>query len=104
MSAAKRFVLAALVASALVTLNVSAVHAQACPGNPSGGTGLRQTVEEGSGPTGSGFTFMRGLSINPALQSWFGTFAASRYASSVVSRPVNGHSLLAIARRTNGRR
>lgn len=101
MSVARKFALVAMVAGSLAILTAASAHAQASPGNPSGGTWLRQTAEEGSTPGGM---ISRQLTIHPGWQTWFGTFAASRYASSVASRPSDVGSLLAVARRSNGRR
>ena len=104
MSAAKRFSLVLIVTGALAILGAAAAHAQASPSNPSGGTGLRQTIEEGPGAFITVGSLSHDLSFHPAWQSWLGTFTASRFASAVASRPTDARSMLAIARRLNGRR
>ena len=101
MSVARRIALVAMVAGSLAILSAAPAHAQACPTNPSGGTWLRQTAEDGSTPGGS---ILRQPTIHPGWQTWFGTFAASRYASSIASRPSDLGSMLAVARLSNGRR
>ena len=101
MSVARRVALVAMVAGSLAILSAASAHAQACPTNPSGGTWLRQTAEDGSG---FGGVILRQPTIHPGWQTWFGTYAASRYAASVASRPSDLGSMLAVSRRSNGRR
>ena len=104
MSTAMKFALVVMVAGTLGILGAVAAHAQVGPTNPSGGTSLRQTTLEGSGSfTPAGF-LSRVLSIQTGWQSWFGTFAASRYASSVAVRPSDWRSLSAVVRRPAARR
>jgi uncharacterized protein YcnI len=101
MSVARQVALVAMIAGSLAILTAASAHAQACPTNPSGGTWLRQTAEDGSSPGG---VIARQPTIHPGWQTWLGTFAASRYASSVAARPSERSSMLAVSRRSNGQR
>ena len=98
---------AALVLSlllAVAALSAAPALAQVGPYNPSGGTSLRQTVEEGYGPFSPAGFLSRTLSINGGWQGWFATFAASRQASAISPRPSDVRSLLAVTRRPSARR
>lgn len=98
MSARKPALVVMLVLAA-TTLVIASASAQSGPTNPSGGTWLRQTVEEGSGAIKSaGFSFGAGWS------SWLGTFAAARAASVVAPRSTDTRSTLAVARRSSWKR
>ena len=100
MSVARKFAIVAMVAGSLAILTAASAHAQACPTNPSGGTGLRQTAEDGTNPVGM---IQRQPTIHPGWQTWFGTFAATRYVSWVAARPSDSGTMLAVSRRSNGR-
>ena len=99
MSAAKRFALILILA--LTTIAVSAASAQVNPGNPSGGTSLRQTTEEGTGSVVLRDYLSAGFSLGSGLRGWLTSYALSRY---FVPRPVSGRALTAAApRRVWGR-
>jgi hypothetical protein len=100
MSATKRLAVVVIVLAALSVIHAASAHAQACPTNPSGGTWLRQTTEEGSGPAMPGGF----LSSGAGWRNWLATYAATRYASAVASRPSAGRGLLAVTRRASGGR
>jgi len=89
---------------AATTLVIASAFAQVGPTNPSGGTGLRQTTEEGNGSFGPTGFISRGLSIGAGWQSWLGTFAASRYSTTLAPRSTDVRSLLAVARRQSWKR
>lgn len=99
----RKIVLVAMLVLAATTLVIASASAQAGPGNPSGGTWLRQTVEEG---TGSYKTTLSptGTSFGAGWGSWLGTFAASRSSATVGLRSTDTHSILAVARRTSWKR
>ena len=104
MSAARRFALVLTVALATAALGAASAHAQACPGNPSGGTSLRQTIEEGSGSVGFTAYLSRGLSFDGGLRSWISSIAVSRSIGSAAARPVAGRTLSAVLTRPVWRR
>jgi hypothetical protein len=98
---------AALVLSlflAVGVLSAAPALSQVGPGNPSGGTSLRQTTEEGPGSFGPVGFLSRNLTFTGGWQRWFASFAPSRQAVSIASRPSDIRSLLAVARRPSGRR
>jgi hypothetical protein len=101
---ARKSALVAMLVVAATTLVIASAFAQVGPTNPSGGTGLRQTVEEGSGPSIPAGFFSRGFSFDAGWSSWLGTFAASRYASTVAPRSTEMRSILAVARRQSWKR
>ncbi len=101
---ARKSALVAVFVLAGTTLIIASAFAQAGPTNPSGGTGLRQAVEEGSGAYRPAGFLSGGLSLDSVWGSWLGTFAASRYASTVATRPTDVRSLLAVARRQSWKR
>lgn len=101
---ARKSALVVMLVIAATTLVIASAFAQVGPTNPSGGTGLRQTVEEGSGTYRPAGFVSGGVSFDSAWGSWLGTFAASRYASTVATRPTDVRSLLAIARRQSWKR
>lgn len=83
----------AVVATALATASASA---QIGPNNPSGGTGLRQTTEEGNGAFGPADI----LSPGPAgWRTWLGVLAAHKSSSHFATRSSDARALLAVARR-----
>ena len=93
---------AALVATLVIastTLVIASAFAQAGPTNPSGGTWLRQTVEEGTGSPKS-----TGMSFGSGWTSWVATFSASRSAFMVAPRTTETRSILSAARRTAWKR
>ena len=91
------WVLAALVA--LTALTAGSASAQIGPTNPSGGSSLRQTVDEGSG-TFSRFGFLsRNLSAAAGWQGWLASYAASRFVIQTASRSSEGRTVLAVTRR-----
>ncbi len=104
MSAARRFALALTVVASLSLIHAASAHAQACPGNPSGGTWMRPALEEGSGPALPGGFLSGPLSNGGSWRTWLGTFAASRHASLTAVRPAGGRGLLAVTRRASGGR
>lgn len=103
MSARKCWLVPMLVVVA-TTLIVASAFAQVGPTNPSGGTWLRQTVEEGGSaykPSG----FLSGsLSFDAGWTSWLATFAASRHSTTLAPRATDARSLLAVARRQSWKR
>lgn len=103
MSARKAALVVMLVVAA-TTLVIASAFAQVGPTNPSGGTGLRQSVDEGNGSSIPAVPLSRSLSFDTGWNSWLGTFAASRYASAVATRSADTRSLLAVARRQSWKR
>lgn len=99
MSAVKKLVLVLALAVVTVSLYSAAASAQASPGNPSGGTGLRQTRVEGTGPVLPTDFLSRWISLDAGLSGWVGTLIANRYPFAVTSRPVTGRTLLAVTPR-----
>ena len=104
MSAARRFALILTLALATVALGAASVHAQATPTNPSGGTSLRQTIEEGTGSGGLADFLSRGLSFDLGLRSWISSIAVSRSLGSAAARPIAGRTLSAVLTRPVWRR
>lgn len=100
MSSRKALLVAMLVVFA-TTLAIATAFAQVGPNNPSGGTWLRQTTEEGTGSFKS-TTF--GTSFGTGWSSWLGTFAASRSIAMGSPRSTDTRSILAVARRTSWKR
>jgi len=98
MFARKSALVIALVVAA-TTVVIASASAQVGPNNPSGGTSLRQTTEEGIGTFGSAGFLFRALSIGYGWQPWLGTFATSRQSATLAPRPTGIRSLLAVARR-----
>ena len=78
MFAAKRFTLVLAVALVTLALSAASVLAQAGAPNPSGGTGLRRTVEEGTGTLSPTDFLSGGVSVDLGLRSWLGGFAPFR--------------------------
>lgn len=101
---ARKSALAIALVVAATTVVIASASAQVGPNNPSGGTSLRQTTEEGSGSFGPVGFLSRALSIGSGWQSWFGTFAASWHSSTLAPRPTDIRSLLAVARRQSWKR
>ena len=97
---ARKPVLVAMFVVAATTLIIASAFAQAGPTNPSGGTWLRQTVEEGSGSFKS-TVFPAGTSLGAGWSSWLGTVAASRSVATVAPRSTDARSILAVARRNS---
>ena len=104
MSAARRLSIVLALAVVTVALYSASASAQACPGNPSGGTSLRQTREEGTVPAPSTDFLPRGISLDTGLQGWFSTFVAARYPFAVASRSIPGRAVWAITQRKLGGR
>jgi hypothetical protein len=104
MSAARRFALVLTLALATVAMSASPGLAQLGAPNPSGGTSLRQTTEEGTGSVGLSDYLSSGLSIDLGLRSWLNSYAVSRFFVPAATRPVSGRTLTAAApRRVWGR-
>ena len=99
MSAVKKLVVVLVLAIATVALYSVSASAQASPGNPSGGTSLRQTRVEGTPPVLPTDFLSRGISLEAGLNGWFSTLIATRYQFAVTSRPVSGRTLLAVTQR-----
>ena len=97
---ARKTVLVAMFVVCATTLVIASAFAQVGPTNPSGGTWLRQTVEEGTGSSRS-TVFPAGTSFGTGWSSWLGTFAASRSAATVAPRSTDRRSTLAVARRNS---
>jgi hypothetical protein len=97
--AGKKAVFILIVLMALTTLTMGSASAQVGPGNPSGGSSLRQTAEEGTGSfTRAGF-LSRSLSVGAGWQGWLGAYFASRSMIQTSSRSSADRSILAVTRR-----
>jgi hypothetical protein len=91
------FVLVVLVT--LATLSLGTASAQIGPYNPSGGSSLRPSTEEGTGPfTRAGF-LSRNLSLGTGWQGWLASYAVSRPVIQTASWSSDGRSVLAVKRR-----
>ena len=95
----RKSVLVGMLVVVATTLVIASAFAQSGPGNPSGGTWLRQTVEEGTGSTKS-TVFPAGTSFGAGWTSWVASFSVSRSTFTVAPRPTETRSFLAAARRT----
>jgi hypothetical protein len=97
---AKLLVVLALAASAS-TLCSNTASAQASPGNPSGGTWMRQTQEEATGPVLPTDYLARGFALDLGVRGWISTLLSARYSSTVV---LEKRTAWAVTRRRVGAR
>jgi hypothetical protein len=104
MSVTRRFALVLIVAVATVALSAASVLAQGGSPNPSGGTRLTGTINEGTGSVSIGGYLAKGLSIDLGLRAWASSYFVSRYFVPAGTRPVSGRALTAyVPRRVWGR-
>ena len=103
MSTVRRFTIPLVMAGAIAVLGSTVALAQAGPGNPSGGTSLRQTTFEGTGSLSQPAPVLRELPGPTSWQTWFG-FSLSRYGVSATTRVGDWPSKWAIVRRSPARR
>ncbi len=99
MTAARKSALVLTLAAACLVLGSASALAQICPTNPSGGTSLRQTREEGSGTVRLTDYLSRGLSIDHGVRGWLSSYAVSRFVVPAASRPVSRWTLPALVQR-----
>lgn len=102
--AAKHVALVLGLALAATTLSVACASAQVGPYNPSGGTGCRQTVEEGRGTFSTAGLLSRNLTFDLGWRSWFAGSATSRSAVSLAAVSWGGRWQAAIVRRSSAGR
>jgi hypothetical protein len=95
MSAARRLVLVITIATLTLALSAASVLAQGGAPNPSGGTSLRPTIEDGTGSVALGRFLSSGYTIDLAARGWITNYAASRFTVPTASRPVAGRTLAA---------
>ena len=67
-------------------LMVACSAAQMGPGNPTGGTSVRLSTEEGRGSLGPVGLMSRQLALPVVWQGAFGSFVATQYVNSFVAR------------------
>lgn len=95
-SGAKRVALILTLVTATLAIGATALFAQSGVPNPFGGTCLRRTVEETSGPAVPTGVLSRGMSIDLGLQSWLNSLSAYRPTVTTSSRPVVGSRRTAV--------
>jgi hypothetical protein len=95
MSAVRRLALVLIFALATAALGAASALAQVGTPNPGGGTCLRPTIEEGSGPVGLSRFLSSGFTIDLGLRSWINSYAVSRLVAPRASRPAADHTLTA---------
>src|SRR5262245_13667994 len=97
MSGARKFSVAVALVFATLVLGPASALAQMGGPSPSGGTSLRQTVEEGSGPVASITVYSGGGSID--LRSWLLHLVATRSYAPAPSQPLAVSRTLAVVQR-----
>jgi len=100
-SGAKRVALVLILVTATLAIGATSLFAQSGVPQPSGGTCLRRTVEEGSGPIALNLngTPSRNVSSDLGIQNWLVSFTAYRPVVTTSSRPVLGSRRTAVPRR-----
>ncbi|HKQ57301.1 MAG TPA: hypothetical protein VJY35_05500 [Candidatus Eisenbacteria bacterium] len=101
MRAAKQLLVVLALTGLTAMVHTSLASAQGSPGNPSGGTWLRQTQEEATGPVLPTDFLSRGFALNMALSGWINTRLSAYYTSSVV---LEKRTAMAVTRRRVGAR
>lgn len=99
MSAARRFALVFILALTTVALSAASVMAQTNGGNPSGGTSLRQTLEEGSSPSPTTDPVSFDLSFDYAFPGWLSSYLVTRSYVRAATRPVSSLTWKAMVQR-----
>lgn len=96
MSAVRRLAVVLVVAVATAVLGTASAHAQASPTNPSGGTSVRQAIDEGTPSLGFRDLLSRGTSLGVGLRGWILSLAAARSLDFTAAGPSAGRTLSAI--------
>jgi hypothetical protein len=98
MSAGRRFAIVLVLALALPLLSATSVLAQGGSPNPSGGTRLCPSTQEGRGSVALGQFISKGLPLDLGLRAWLSSYTVSRIVSAA-SRPATGRTMTATAPR-----
>jgi hypothetical protein len=99
MSAARSSALVLVLVFATLAMSAASVLAQVSSPNPSGGTSLRPSTEEGAAPIGIGDYLSAGFSIDLGLRGWLISHTVSRRLVPTGTHLPFGRTLTAVAPR-----